>query len=189
MNANGEALAPARELMSGEQLAQALEALADRIVADFPGGQGMMVLGIRTRGAIIAKRLQQALKARYDISIGYGTLDITLYRDDLSPLRPQPEVGESELPFDVSGATVILVDDVLYTGRTIRAALDEIVDFGRPAYVRLAVVVDRGLREYPIQPDYASMKIETNHDQKVRVLLSEMDEQDRVVMLETADPA
>lgn len=172
-----------RQIMSAVQLRNTLEALAEQVHRDFPEPAGLMVLGIRTRGAVLAERLRDFLKARYKAPVGLGTLDITLYRDDLSALGPQPNVRDSELPFDVTGAKVILVDDVLYTGRTIRAALDEIVDFGRPALIRLLVLVDRGWREYPIQADYFGARVETRADESVQVLLSEIEDEDRVVVI------
>lgn len=172
-----------RQIMSALQLQSTIEALADQIHRDFPDPAGLMILGIRTRGAVLAERIREILKARYKAPVGLGTLDITLYRDDLSALGPQPNVRDSEIPFDVTAAKVVLVDDVLYTGRTIRAALDEIVDFGRPALIRLLVLVDRGWREYPIQADYFGVRVETKADESVQVLLSEIEDEDRVVVI------
>jgi pyrimidine operon attenuation protein/uracil phosphoribosyltransferase len=176
-----------RTVMSEREVEHALEMLADQIHRDFPNSAGLMVLGIRTRGALIADRLRELLKSRYDAPVGLGTLDITLYRDDLSALGPQPNVRDSEIPFDITGANVILVDDVLYTGRTIRAALDEIVDFGRPALIRLLVLVDRGHREYPIKADYCGLTISTDANESVQVCLSEIEEEDGVIVTSPAD--
>ena len=176
-----------RTVMSEREVGHALEMLADQIHRDFPNSAGLMILGIRTRGALIAERLRELLKSRFDGPVGLGTLDITLYRDDLSALGPQPNVRDSEIPFDITGANVILVDDVLYTGRTIRAALDEIVDFGRPALIRLLVLVDRGHREYPIKADYCGLTISTDANESVQVCLSEIEEEDGVIVTSPAD--
>ena len=176
-----------RTVMTEREVEHALEMLADQIHRDFPNPAGLMVLGIRTRGALIADRIRELLKSRYDAPVGLGTLDITLYRDDLSALGPQPNVRDSEIPFDITGAHVILVDDVLFTGRTIRAALDEIVDFGRPALIRLLVLVDRGLREYPIKADYCGLTIATDPNESVQVCLSEIEEEDGVIVTSPAD--
>jgi pyrimidine operon attenuation protein/uracil phosphoribosyltransferase len=169
--------------MNAEEMGRALADIADQIVADIPSPAGVMVLGIQTRGAVLGRRLRELLEARYKAGIGSGFLDITLYRDDLSALGPQPDVHDSEIPFDVRGAKIILVDDVLFTGRTIRAALDEIVEFGRPALIRLAVLVDRGLREYPIQPDYMGVKLTTEPNQTVRVQVAELEQEDCVQLV------
>ncbi len=171
-----------RTLMSAKKLQEALGKLADAIHGEFPSPHGLAILGIRTRGVILAERLRPLLEERYGDIVAIGDLDITFYRDDLSRLTPDPTVRGSEIPFDVTGAVVVLVDDVLYTGRTIRAAMDEICDFGRPALIRLAVLVDRGLREYPIAPDYAALRIDTDPAQHVRVLLEETDDEDKVVL-------
>jgi len=176
-----------RSVMTEREVEHALEMLADQIHRDFPSPVGLMVLGIRTRGALIAERLRELLKTRYEAPVGLGTLDITLYRDDLSALGPQPNVRDSEIPFDITGANVILVDDVLYTGRTIRAALDEIVDFGRPALIRLVVLVDRGHREYPIKADYCGLTIATDSNESVQVCLAEIEEEDGVIVTSPAD--
>jgi len=171
-----------RLLMDKTQLAKALASMADRIVAEFPSPAGLLILGIRTRGAILAERLRAILEKRYETAIPTGTLDITLYRDDLSALGPQPMVRDSEIPFDVTGSNIVLVDDVLYTGRTVRAAMDEIVDFGRPNRIRLAVLVSRAWREYPIQADYVGMTVDSKQNQIVRVHLSEIDDTNEVVL-------
>jgi len=172
-----------RQLLSATEVGAELERLAAEIFRDFPSASGLMILGIRTRGAIIAERLRDILAEKYGTPVGLGTLDITLYRDDLSALGPQPDVRDSELPFAATGANVILVDDVLYTGRTIRAALDEIIDYGRPALIRLLVLVDRGLHEYPIRADYCGLAVETAPDESVQVRLSELEDEDCAVLL------
>ncbi|MBI1293282.1 bifunctional pyr operon transcriptional regulator/uracil phosphoribosyltransferase PyrR [bacterium] len=169
-------------LMDCDQVADAIHLLAERIHAEFPSPRGLVVLGIRTRGVILAERIRARLEELYGESVASGVIDITFYRDDLSRHGPNPMVRGSEIPFDITDATIVLVDDVLYTGRTIRAAMDEITDFGRPALVRLATLVDRGLREYPIQPDYVSLSIKTTPSQVVHVLLDEVDDRDEVVL-------
>lgn len=169
-------------LMSAAEMARAIDAMAKAIRREFPSPKGLLVLGIRTRGVVLAERLRAALEAAYKNPVASGVLDITLYRDDLSSLGAQPMVRDSEIPHDVTGTHVILVDDVLYTGRTIRAAMDEIIDYGRPAHIRLAVLVDRGCREYPIQADYVGRTVATTPGQVVRVAFREIDDRDEVVL-------
>lgn len=169
-------------LMTAADMARAIDAMAKAIRREFPRPDGLLVLGIRTRGVVLAERLRAALEDAYDADVASGVLDITLYRDDLSGIGPQPMVRDSEIPFDVTGTHIILVDDVLYTGRTIRAAMDEIIDYGRPAHIRLAVLVDRGCREYPIQADYVGRTVATTPAQMVRVAFSEIDDRDEVVV-------
>ena len=172
----------AEVLMDAAALAKALKSLAQQIHGEFASPKGLVLLGIRTRGVVIAERLKKILDGLYGEPVASGVLDITFYRDDLSRYGPNPMVRGSELPFNITDAAIVVVDDVLYTGRTIRAAMDEIADFGRPAVVRLAIVVDRGLREYPIQADYAALSIKTKSDQVVHVLLKESDGRDEVVL-------
>lgn len=171
-------------LMTGAQIAKALDELAARIVKDIPSPTGLMVLGIQTRGAFLAQRLNERLAEKYGVAPGFGTLDVTVYRDDFAGLPAHHKMRDSEIPFDVTGATVLLVDDVLFTGRTIRAAMDEIVDFGRPAFIRLATLVDRGCREYPIQADYCALTVKTRREQLVQVMLEEIDKGDMVLLRE-----
>jgi len=170
------------KVCSAAELQKLIKGLAEAIIQEFPDPSNLLVLGIRTRGVTIADRLCAALEKAYKKPVASGVLDITLYRDDLSTLGPQPMVRDSDIPHDITGSNIVLVDDVLFTGRTARAAMDEIVDFGRPLRIRLAVLIDRGLREYPIQADYIGKKVETVHGQVVHVRLKEIDPRDEVVL-------
>lgn len=168
--------------MESDDLSRALVLLAAHLHNDFPNDSDLVLLGIKTRGIYIAERLTQQLEKAHGQKVKMGVLDITLYRDDLSTLGAQPVVGKTTIDFDVTGKKIILIDDVIYTGRTIRAALDEIVDFGRPRLIRLLALVDRGLREYPIQPDYTAQRVETDNTHVVQVRLAEVDGEDRIVL-------
>jgi len=148
------------------------------------GVQGLCLVGIRNRGVYLAKRLAACIKNIEGADILTGALDITLYRDDLALASGQPLVRKTEIDFDINGKSLVLVDDVLYTGRTIRAALDALVDFGRPKSIQLAVLVDRGHRELPIRADYAGKNIPTSKDETVEVRLEETDSVDEVVIIE-----
>ncbi len=173
-----------KQILDKPKIAVMLRKLADQIAREVKSKKRLVLIGIRTRGAILAQRLQGLLKKRLSRSIPLGILDITLYRDDLSTLGSQPVVKATTLPFDVTGTTVVLVDDVLFTGRTVRAALDQIVDFGRPACIKLAVLIDRGLREYPIQPDFVGTTLQASPDQLVQLHLQELDGEERVIMVD-----
>ncbi len=174
--------AAAREVMDAGALREALERIRDAILTEFPEPAEVALLGVRTRGVVLAERLNAMLAEAYGAPLDIGILDITLYRDDLSTLGPQPMVHGSEIDFDVTDRHLVLVDDVLYTGRTVRAAMEEIIDFGRPACIRLAVLVDRGWREYPVQADYVGLKLPTKVGETVSVRLRETDGQDGVVV-------
>ena len=171
-----------RELMSAEEVDAALTTIANAIDSNLPDGE-IILVGIRRRGVPLAERLAKRLAAEgRDVKV--GTVDITLYRDDLSEIGPVPMVGQTEISFDINNLPVVLVDDVLFTGRTIRAAMDCLNDFGRPTKIQLAVLVDRGGRELPIASDYEALILEIESNQHVSVQLSEVDEADRVVLLE-----
>ncbi len=173
-----------RILMDAKALDRALDGMTDTLVPLISGGNACLV-GIQTGGAYLASRLLVRLSSRGLPTPPLGVLDITLYRDDTFLGLQQPVVRHTDVPFDIGGMDVILVDDVLYTGRTIRAALDALVDFGRPRLIRLAVLVDRGLREYPIQADLVGDRIETVPNETVQVELTEMGcGCDRVVIYE-----
>lgn len=142
----------------------------------------LVIIGIRNRGAYLAERIAQSINKKANIEVPIGILDITLYRDDLTTISAQPVVHSTEIPFDLTDKKVVLVDDVLYTGRTIRAAMDELVDFGRPKNIQLAVLIDRGHRELPIQADYAGKTVQTKKKEIVEVRITEVDGKDEVVL-------
>jgi pyrimidine operon attenuation protein/uracil phosphoribosyltransferase len=173
-----------RELMDAERLSRALARIAHQIVERRRDAEGLVLVGVRTRGVPLARRLARLVAEAGAPPPPVGALDITLYRDDLTTVASQPVLRGTDIPVSIDGRTVVLVDDVLYTGRTVRAALDEIIDFGRPARVKLAVLVDRGHRELPICPDYVGQTITTTRDESVQLLLKEQDGQDRVLLLE-----
>ena len=158
--------------------------IAHEILEKNKGTQGLCLIGIRNRGVFLAHRLAECIKKIENTDVPVGALDITLYRDDLTLISQQPVVHKTEIDFDISDKNVILVDDVLYTGRTIRAALDALIDFGRPKSIQLAVLIDRGHRELPIRADYAGKNIPTSKDESVEVRLSEVDGIDEVAIVE-----
>ena len=171
-------------LMDSEGIRRALTRIAHEIVEKNKGVDGLVLVGIRTRGVPLAERLAAEIRRIEATPITFGVLDITLYRDDLSRLDYQPVVRETKLPGNINGKNVILVDDVLYTGRTIRAALDAIMDIGRPQTIQLAVLIDRGHRELPIRADYVGKNVPTSHRENVSVQLGETDGEDKVVIEE-----
>ena len=169
-----------KKVLDRAAIAEGLKKIQREIVRDFPTPENLLILGIRTRGVTIAERLVDMLENQYGERPEMGILDITLYRDDLADRAEHPMVRDSEIPVDLTGVDIVLVDDVLYTGRTIRAALDEITDYGRPDHVRLAVLIDRGGREYPIQADYIGKTIKVKDDEFVRLHMNEVDDEDEV---------
>ena len=175
-------------VMDAEAIRRALVRIAHEIVERHKGTAGIALIGIRTRGAILAQRLAKAVETIDHHPIPVGALDITLYRDDLSLIAPNPIVHSTEIPFDVTDLHLVLVDDVLFTGRTIRAALNAVNDLGRPQTIQLAVLVDRGHRELPIRADYVGKNLPTNRAEHVDVRLNELDEAEDVRIL-TAVPA
>lgn len=156
--------------------------MAEEIVERNDGTDGLLLVGIQRRGVQIAERIAKVIKAREGVDVPLGALDITLYRDDLQSVGPRPVVGKTELNVPLDGQHVVIVDDVLFTGRTIRAALDELADFGRPGRVALAVLIDRGGRELPIQPDVVGKLVDVPHGSRVDVFVSEVDGRDEVVL-------
>ena len=163
------------EVMDGDRMSRALTRIAHEIVERNRGLGELALVGIRTRGVPIAKRLARALKEINGDDVPTGALDITLYRDDLETIADQAIVQKTDIPFDVEGKVIVLVDDVLYTGRTVRAALNEIMDFGRPRRILLAVLVDRGHREIPIRADFVGKNVPTSQSQQVKVKVQELD--------------
>ena len=179
-------LAGNRQVLDAASIAQALQRLGREIGARNTPATRLVLIGICTRGVPLAKRLGALLKEDTGTNIPVGTFDITLYRDDLNKARQGRPVQATHIPCPLDARHVVLVDDVLYTGRTIRAAMDALTDFGRPLSVQLAVLVDRGHREFPIQADYVGATLATAHDDQVRVQVSEIDEQDAVILLAPA---
>jgi pyrimidine operon attenuation protein/uracil phosphoribosyltransferase len=170
--------------MDADRMDRTLTRIAHEIVERNRGLEDVALVGIRTRGVPIARRIRQRLQEIAGVDVPTGTLDITLYRDDLmrQAVGPQPVVGRTDIPFSIDDRKILLVDDVLYTGRTIRAALDALIDFGRPKAIQLIVLVDRGHRELPIKADYVGKNLPTSVRQSVQVRLQEIDGQDDVVI-------
>jgi pyrimidine operon attenuation protein / uracil phosphoribosyltransferase len=160
-------------------LKRAITRIAHEIVERNHGADDLVIVGLYTRGVAVARRLAQAIASFEGVEVPVGTLDVSFYRDDIG-LRPVSPLGPTEVPVDVTGRVVVLADDVLFTGRTVRAALDALVDFGRPRAVQLAVLVDRGHRELPIRADYVGKNLPTKWDEDVRVHLSEVDGDDGI---------
>ena len=170
-------------ILDSRQIEHALEDLASRIISDTPSGSDIAVIGIRSRGEIIAQRLSTRLSAKLGKDVECGTLDITLYRDDINSHKgSRAQVRTTEIGFDIDGKVIILVDDVLYTGRSTRAALDALIALGRPKVIKLAVLVERAGREFPIQADYIGCKADVSPGETVQVNLMESDEKDEVVI-------
>jgi len=165
--------------MDAADVDRALTRMAHEILEQNRGADDIVLVGVHTRGAPLAKRLAAGIERIEGNPVLSGSIDIGLYRDDLDT-RPKTELGTTEVPEPIDGATVVLVDDVLYTGRTIRAALDALADLGRPARVQLAVLIDRGHRELPIRPDYVGKNLPTAHDERVTVHIAEIDGGDGV---------
>jgi pyrimidine operon attenuation protein/uracil phosphoribosyltransferase len=172
------------QVMDAAGITRTLSRLALQIVERNSGTSDLLLVGIRRRGVPLAERLADIIAQLEGQRPPTGQLDITLYRDDLSTVGPRPIVNKTEIPGDITGRAIVLVDDVLYTGRTIRAALDELVDFGRPRRVELAVLIDRGHRELPIQADYVGKNLQTTDAEIVKVMLTDYDEEEQVVVVE-----
>ncbi|OGX05354.1 MAG: bifunctional pyr operon transcriptional regulator/uracil phosphoribosyltransferase [Omnitrophica bacterium RIFCSPLOWO2_12_FULL_50_11] len=173
-----------REIINSEEMNRAMVRIAHEILEKNKGTEGLALIGIRTGGAYLAKRFQEKIHAVEGCEVPLGLLDITMYRDDLTEIGPQPNVGETDISFDVNGKNVVLVDDVLFTGRTIRCALDALIDLGRPRSIQLAVLVDRGHRELPVKPDYVGKNIPTARHEEVVVKFKEHDGEDSVCIVE-----
>lgn len=169
-----------KTILDADAIRRSLVRIFHEIVEKNKGVENVVLVGIRTRGVPLAQRLAEQVAEIEGVKVPVGSLDITLYRDDLSTLAYNPIVKETELDFDINGKTVILVDDVLFTGRTIRCALDALIDMGRPKAIQLAVLVDRGHRELPIRADYVGKNVPTSTSETVDVTLAEIDGEDEV---------
>ncbi len=174
-------------LMDHVSMDRTLTRMVHEVLERSRGGEDLAFVGIKRRGDVLAARMARKLEKVVGGEIPLGKLDITLYRDDLSLLDFQPRVGRTEIPFYIEGKRVVLVDDVIFTGRTIRAALDALMDLGRPKAIQLAVLVDRGHRELPIQPDYVGKVVPTSHSENVLVFIEEVDHEDKVILVEAED--
>jgi len=174
-------------LMDDRSLHRTLSRLAHQIVESNRGAENLVFVGILTRGAQIAERLIEKIESLEGRRLPLGMLDITFYRDDMLRSLKKPRVQATNIPFDIDGKVVMLVDDVLYTGRTIRAALDALMDFGRPARIQLAVLIDRGHRELPIKADFIGQEVKTTAGEEVRVKLKNLDGEDGVYLVELTD--
>ncbi len=173
---HGEAAAlSGRQIMTAEEIRRAIIRISHEIVEKQGGADSLALVGIQRRGVPLARRIAAAIEEHEGVRVPVGALDITFYRDDLSMIALQPIVKGTDLPFDLNAVTVVLVDDVLYTGRTIRAAMDALIDFGRPQAIRLAVLIDRGHRELPIRPDFVGKNLPSARDERVNVRLAEVD--------------
>src|SRR5436190_16762306 len=189
MTKPAEAPASERVLLDAEAMERTLHRIAHEVIEGNPDLETVALVGIHTRGVPLAQRLRALIGQFAGVEVALGTVDITFYRDDVqvrggeAPLHPQPLVRATRLDFPLEGRTCILVDDVLYTGRTIRAAIEALFDYGRPDRVQLAVVADRGHRELPIRPDYVGKNLPTARGERVQVQLVEVDEVDRVLLI------
>ncbi|MBU1121900.1 MAG: bifunctional pyr operon transcriptional regulator/uracil phosphoribosyltransferase PyrR [Candidatus Omnitrophota bacterium] len=175
------------KILTCDDIRRILYRLTHQILEKDPDPQKLVLIGIQTRGVYLAKRIQQIIEELEKIKVPLGILDITLYRDDLTTIGHNPIVKETIIGFDLTDKVVVLVDDVLFTGRTVRAALDEIMDFGRPKRVELLVLVDRGYRELPIRADFVGKNIPTSNKELVEVRLKEIDRKDEVILLQEED--
>ena len=171
------------EILDSNDINRAIRRMAHEIIEKNKGMSNLCLVGIQKGGVILAERLASQIESIEGGNIQVGKLDITLYRDDLNTKEEQPVVKRTEIPCSIDDKTVILVDDVLFTGRSIRAAMDALIDFGRPAYIQLAVLIDRGHRELPIRADYAGKNIPTSFNDRVQVTLEEENNKDKVVLI------
>ncbi len=174
-------------IMDGSEMRRALRRVAHEIVEANKGTDDLVLLGVQRRGVPLARMIAESIQRFEEVEVPMGAIDITFYRDDLSTIGPAPRVSSTEMPMDVTGKEVILVDDVLYTGRTVRAALDAIMEWGRPKAIRLAVLVDRGHRELPIRPDFVGKNVPTSHREIIKVKVQDFDDTEEVVVGEVQD--
>jgi len=173
-------------LLDARAMSRALQRMAVEILEQAPSAKELVLIGIQRRGVELAERLARLIEQDEGVAIPRGALDITLYRDDLEAIGPKPVIGETRLPGDLTGTHAVIVDDVLYTGRTVRAALDELADFGRPRRISLCVLIDRGGRELPIQADIVGKVVKTAPGDRVEVLVAEVDGKDQVDLVRGA---
>ena len=171
-------------LLDSKDISRAISRISHEILERNNGAANIALVGIRTRGVAFSHRLIKKISAIESLEVNHGVLDITLYRDDLSVGTQKPELKKTEISFVLEGKHIVICDDVLFTGRTIRAAIDALMDFGRPASVQLAVLIDRGHRELPIRPDYVGKNIPTEKTKRVQVHLTEEDGEDKVIIQE-----
>jgi pyrimidine operon attenuation protein/uracil phosphoribosyltransferase len=172
------------QLMTATEIDRTVQRLAHEIVEKSGGTANLALIGIRRRGVPLAKRIVQAMRGIDGVDVPVGTLDITLYRDDLSKVAPQAVLQSSDIPFGVDDKDLVLVDDVLYTGRTIRAAMNGLFDLGRPKRVRLCVLIERGHRELPIEASFVGRSVQTSDTEIIEVCLNEIDQEERVMLVE-----
>jgi pyrimidine operon attenuation protein/uracil phosphoribosyltransferase len=190
---NAHAPIQGKSVLDAEALGRTLSRIAHEIIEGNPAVEDVALVGIQTRGVPLAQRLARLIEERAGTAPALGAVDITFHRDDVmvrggeAPIAPQPLVRATSLDFPLDGRTVVLVDDVLYTGRTIRAAIEALFDYGRPERVQLAVLVDRGHRELPIRPDYVGKNLPTARDERIQVQLVEVDEVDAVLLVGAAE--
>jgi pyrimidine operon attenuation protein/uracil phosphoribosyltransferase len=170
-------------IFNEKDISRAVTRIAHEILEKNKGADKLALVGIRTRGATLAQRLAKKINEIESTTVSLGILDITLYRDDLGTSKQSPEVKKTDISFSLEGKEIVLIDDVLYTGRTIRAAIDALIDFGRPATVQLGVLIDRGHRELPIRPDYVGKNLPTSKSNQVQVHLKEDDGVDEVILI------
>lgn len=177
----GEVYKKAKPVMDESEINKVLEKLIEEIYRKNKNVKKLLIIGIKRRGELLAKRIAESLSSK--LSVEFGSLDITLYRDDLTSINKKPIVRRTEIPFNIDDQELILIDDVLFTGRTVRAALTELVDFGRPKRVQLAVFIDRGDRELPICPDFIGRKMKVDKSEMVEVRLHEIDKEECVLIV------
>jgi pyrimidine operon attenuation protein/uracil phosphoribosyltransferase len=173
-----------RQLLSADEISRTLKRLAHEILEKSVGSGDLALLGVRRRGVPLAQRLASLMKESAHVDVPVGTLDITLYRDDLSTVGPQPVLHSSDIDFSVDGRDLVVVDDVLYTGRTIRAAMNALFDLGRPRRIRLCVLIDRGHRELPVEASFVGRTVQTSDSEIVEVRLREVDGEERVMLVD-----
>ncbi|MGE4505982.1 MAG: bifunctional pyr operon transcriptional regulator/uracil phosphoribosyltransferase PyrR [Desulfovibrionaceae bacterium] len=176
-------------ILNSTDMRRTLSRLASEVAERRGDDPTLALIGIQRRGADLAERIKAQLDKQLGRDVPLGKLDINLYRDDWTTLNIQPSINRTEIPFDIEGASIVLVDDVLYSGRTVRAALEAILDYGRPTRVELLALIDRGNRELPIQADYVGKLVTTSHEEHVDVLVSERDDEDKVCLVEAQDEA